>query len=189
MSEQATPTKTKPDSLAKTEMREFLRKHNACSDGYEWAMANCESMADVWETARPDWLIWVATREGVLSDCDLCLFACWSVRQVWDLLTDERSRNAVEVAERFAKGEATKEELFAAWSAARSAESAAWSAWSAARFAESAESAARSAWSARSAAWSAWSAWSAARSAARSAQTAYIRAAYKNPFAKQEVEK
>ena len=102
----------------KDKMHDFLRKHNACHEGFAWAMAECGSMSEVWDTAKSEWLIWVATREGVLSDCDLRLFACWSVRQVWHLLTDDRSRNAVEVAERFARGEATPEELAAAWAAA-----------------------------------------------------------------------
>ena len=42
------------------------------------------------------------------------LFACWCLRQVWHLLTDERSRTAIEVAERYAVGEATHDDLKAA---------------------------------------------------------------------------
>ena len=72
------------------------------------------------------------------NDKNLILFACWCVRQVWHLLTDERSRNAVVVAEKYANGDATQEELAAAgdaaWAAARvAAWAAAWDARDAAR--------------------------------------------------------
>ena len=86
--------------------------------------------------------------DGIVEECDdklvcrhrrilatvdmeahLRLFACHCVRKtpigdgrtVWDLLTDERSRKAVEVSERFARGEATREELRDARTAAQSA--------------------------------------------------------------------
>jgi hypothetical protein len=58
------------------------------------------------------------------NDKTLRLFACWCVRQVWHLLTDERNRTAVEVAERYANGEATPEELAAARDAAWAASAA-----------------------------------------------------------------
>ena len=99
----------------------------------------------------------------------LRLWACWCIkntklgdgRTVWDLLIDPRSRNAVKVAERFANGDATKEELA---SAARAA-SAAWGA--------RAARAASAAWDAR-AARAAWDAWAAsAASAARAASAAW----------------
>jgi hypothetical protein len=112
------------------------------------------------------------------------LFACWCLRntpladgrRVWALLTDI-TREAVEVSERYARGEANEKELEAARAAAGAAAwAAAWaaaetSAWAAAR--EAAWAAARaaaetSAWdavraAARDAAWT--SAWAAAREA------------------------
>ena len=100
-----------------TDIREFCDTHHACSEGRDWALANCTDMADAWGKLQPEWLIWVATRNGVLNDRTSRLFACWCVRQVWHLLSDERSKNAVEVSERFANGEATREELAAAWAA------------------------------------------------------------------------
>jgi len=79
-------------------------------------------MDDVWERAKPGWLIWIATQDGVLDDKTIRLFACWCVRQVWHLLDDERSRNAVVVSEKYANEEATKKELDIARDAAWAAE-------------------------------------------------------------------
>lgn len=76
--------------------------------------------------------IWAATRQGILDHKTLRLFACKCVRELWHLLADERSRRAVEVAERHAVGEATDEELAAAWKAARDAATVTAAAWAAA---------------------------------------------------------
>jgi hypothetical protein len=68
------------------------------------------------------------------------LFAVWCVRQQAHLLTDQRSKDALDVAERHALGKATDEELAAArgaawaagaaaWAAARAARAVAWAAW------------------------------------------------------------
>ena len=117
--------------------------------------------------------IWVASK--LLTDKQNRLFAVWCTREALKLVEnpDIRSIEACNVAERFANGNATKEELDFAYSAAYSTtRSAAYAAYSAAYAARSAESAAYAARSAYSAAYAARSAYSAARSAARSAYSA-----------------
>ena len=113
-------------------IEDFCDIHNACSKGRTWAIANCSTMQEAWDKAPdPSWVIWMATRQGVLTDRELRLFAVWCVRQAQHLLTDQRSITAIDVAERYANGEATDEELAAAgdeaWAAAWDA------AWAAAR--------------------------------------------------------
>ena len=102
-------------------IKEFCDKHAACYEGREWALTHCKDMNEVWQTARPEWLMWVATREGVLTDVELRRFAVWASRQVQHLMADERSINALDVAERYADGAATDEELASATAAATAA--------------------------------------------------------------------
>jgi len=115
------------------EVTEFCERHDACSEGREFA-ANFATMAEVWDACeRADWLVWIYHRAvEQMDERALRLFACWCVREtplkdgrkVWDLLTDERSRNAVVVAERFARGEATEGERAQARAAAAYADAA-----------------------------------------------------------------
>jgi hypothetical protein len=143
-------------------IEQFCNRHNACRDGREWALANCTDMLHAWQTARPEWRIWIATRPGVLTDRELRLFAVHCARSVQHLTTDPRSIAAIDVAERHASGQATDKELAAASDATRDAAGAA------------ASAAAMSA--AMSAAWAAArsSAWAAAGAAARDAQSAWL---------------
>lgn len=99
----------------------FFDRNEASDDYKQWALENCATMLDVWERAKPELLVWVATRPGVLDDKTLRLFICWFVRQVWHLLEDKRIRNAAFVAEKFANGDATEDELTAARNVAEAA--------------------------------------------------------------------
>ena len=165
--------------------KEFCNATNACSEGREFAL-KYQSMSEVWANCpKVDWLLWITERTGRPDDRTLRLFAVWCARntplpdgrKTGDLITDPRSLAALDVAERFANGQASRDELdaarIAAWDAARDA----------ARIA--ARDAARDAWAA---AWAA--AWDAARDAARiaawdaadKAQATQFRAMVKNPF-------
>ena len=172
----------------KMTITEFCRKHEACRDGAKWALENCQNMDDVWENAKPEWLVWVATCEGVLPDKELRLFTVWCARRVQHLMTDDRSIAAVDVAERYANGNATLQELNAAREAAREAKEADWaamSAWVATGLAWEA-----SWWAAVSVAEAAWAdsdeamdaAYEAALEGAWAAQAQYLRENYKPNF-------
>lgn len=111
-------------------LNEWLRKNEACTPGFEWAISTCKTLEDVWNTAKPEWLIWVATREGVLSDRELWLFACHCAEQSlpnWYKFApdDHRLKIAIETRRKWLDGAATDEELESARSAAESARSAA----------------------------------------------------------------
>jgi hypothetical protein len=109
---------------------DFCLLHRACSEGVQFA-TNYATMVEVWDNCpRADWLLWILKRtDKGPGQKALLLFACWCVRntpladgrKVWDLLTNERSRNAVVVTEKFAVGAATPQELRAARSDAATA--------------------------------------------------------------------
>ena len=148
-----------------------IRSHSPCANGWSKLL---NTLGKIKADDAPLSLITILDSNG-LTDALWCLravdghekemrlYAVWCARQVQHLMTDERSIAAIDVAERYANGEATKEEFAAAraaaWAAAGAAVgAAAWAAWVA--------------WdaNARDAAWDA--AWDAASDAARTAKDA-----------------
>jgi hypothetical protein len=109
---------------------EFCALTKACGEGRDWAITQ-PTMSDVWDHCpRSDWLLWILNRLGQRpDDRTLRLFAIWCARHTpigdgrvtGDLLTDPRSIAALEIAERYAAGGATAEELVAAHDAAHDA--------------------------------------------------------------------
>ena len=85
-----------------------------------------------------DDILWVVCRNDFMTDRELRLYAVWCARKVQHLMIDERSINALNVAEKFANGDASQEDLVAARGAAQeaswgAAQEAAWcAAWCAA---------------------------------------------------------
>ena len=146
-----------------------IRAHSPCEKGWKKLLAHLgKTQADdeplpysvIVESNGLEDALWCCRVEPQY-DREWRLFAVWCARQVQHLITDKRSLHALDVAERFANGQATIAELDAAWEAAREA---AWEASWAAPW-EAALEAAREA--AREAAWeAAWAApWEAARAA------------------------
>lgn len=96
-------------------------------DALQHATSPCLCRVSMWGAIQQEDNKLLATHRQVLASKDvsseLRLWGCWCVRQVWHLLTDERSRKAVETAEAYAVGKATSQELKAAgavaWDAAR----------------------------------------------------------------------
>ena len=144
-----------------------IRAHRPCHAGWEKLLKGLgKTAADdeplpfsrIVEINGTDDAIW-CMRVEPQHDQQWRLFVVFCCRQMKHLLSDQRSLTAIDVAERYAKGEATKEELEAAWGAAREAAwitkpTAAWvAAYSAAEAAE------------RSSAWE--SAWAVAEAASR----------------------
>ena len=150
-----------------------IRKHAPCQSGWKKLLAHLGktsaddepiSISFIAKSNGLDDAFWsLRAVEG--SDRELRLYAVWCALQVQHLITDSRSLAALDIAEKFANGRATSEELRKARHVALDA------AWYAAR-----HDAWHDAWdAARDAAWaSVWdaacdAAWGAARAAARAA--------------------
>ena len=110
----------------------LLRKHNACKDRYtvlREALTRGDdepiTLIEILDSNGLADALWalraVPDEQAAERDKLARLFACWCVRQIWHQLTDDRSRTAVEVAERYAVGDATRDALNAAAAAADAA--------------------------------------------------------------------
>lgn len=173
-----------------------LRDARACFNGYNKLVASIsgkplveDNKYAVFDSDEPISIIQILDSNGLDdaiwslrcikdADSEARLFAVWCVRQIQYLLTDARSLTALDVAERFAYGLATREELQAAANsavdaAANAANAAAANAANAAYAAADAAAAVAANAAAASAA-----AASAANAAAYAAYAAAINAAY-----------
>lgn len=159
-----------------------IREHSPCVEGWAKLLSSLNktkaddeplALSYILESNGLDDTLW-CFRAVAGFDKEKRLYAVWCARQVQHLLTDERSLKALDVAERFAKGEASKAELKAAsdaaWDVARDATGAALAAGDAVTAAWGAAEA-----TARDAAWVAWDVARAARDAADATAEATVR--------------
>jgi len=173
----------------------FTEKYNDSCSYIRFAHKEEINILDILESNGVDDCLWALCATTQKCDKVARLMAVKFVREVQYLITDPSSLNALDVAERFANGEATEEELAVAREAARdAARDAAWTeardvarnaAWTVARNAAWTvvrDAALDAAWTAaRDAAWTtAWTAareaaWTAAREAAKAKQAEIIK--------------
>ena len=184
-----------------------IRKHNPCANGWAKLLAYLSKtgpddeplpLVTILDSNGLNDAMW-ALRAVTGEDARIRRYGVWCARQVQHLMTDHRSVNALDVAERHADGLATDDELRVAWAAAGAAvRNAAWDAAGAAAW-DAAWAAARVAVrdAVRDAAWAAArvAAGSAAGAAARDAAGAAAgdamrerqAARFREVFGKQEV--
>ena len=108
----------------------IIRRFNPCYDPSELGSKESEYLPIVEAVEKyrskiknKEDVVWLLCRPEFMTDRDMRLFAVWCAREALKLSEnpDQRSLNACDVAERFANGEATSDELDAAWDAARAA--------------------------------------------------------------------
>jgi hypothetical protein len=100
---------------APSELLAYLIDQRACVAGARWAK-DIRTFERAYRLCPdPDWLVW-GIQHGGYDDIDrLRLWACWCVRQIWPLIADARSRQAVEIAEAHLRGQSSAEALEEAW--------------------------------------------------------------------------
>ena len=145
----------------------FVEKYHPCAEGAAFARKYA-TMHDVWNALAngkgdPSWLIWLASRDGIVDRKVLVRATCKAVRTtpvgdktLWKALTDERSRNAIVVAEQWVDGRATLDDVrkaaYTAYTAANAAAATAYAADAADAAADAADAAAYAAANAANAA-------------------------------------
>jgi len=105
--------------------RDFLRKQEACEDGYKWWCKNCEGLSNIEQIKklaqhRFDWANWLIVR--ILNHKQRLQYAVFAAEQVIDIYekkypNDNRPRKAIEAAKKCIKRN-SKYNIDAAYNAA-----------------------------------------------------------------------
>lgn len=102
--------------------KEFLRKHEACSEGYEWYCEHgCDTVEEtidkLIEHGKYHWANWLITRCLEKKDC--VRYAIYAAKKVLYIFeenypSDKRPREAIEAAKKYLAGKITKYNLYVA---------------------------------------------------------------------------
>ena len=115
-------------------IEEFITRYKPCEEAVDYLRTQPD-LETAWQNCqRADWMLWALCRVG--QKYNGLLAACAVVRNtllrdgrtVWDLLTDERSRTAIETVEAHVRGEVNRKELESVRDAAYAAVAAAYAA-------------------------------------------------------------
>ena len=111
------------------DLAETLKKYGACSEAINWATGQPDA-ATAWRRCpRGDWMLWIAERVGVPRKL-LVLAACRCARLVLTHVPPGESRplKAIEIAEAWARGEASDKDVADAVAAVRAVSADIWAA-------------------------------------------------------------
>jgi len=92
-------------------IEQFCAKHDACSEGQDWALEHCETMQDVWRLAKPEWLLWVAFCDGVLPLSKLVEAAVFFTRKIIHRIDDPDILELWAAIEKFMAGALAVDQL------------------------------------------------------------------------------
>ena len=102
----------------------ILRRLDACAAARTWAETQPDLQTAWTNCQRSDWMMWLLERTTIDQN-DPCyrLMACDFAESVLHLVPadEDRPRRAIETARAFVRGEATRDEMIAAWDAASAA--------------------------------------------------------------------
>ena len=110
-----------------TPFNTFLKSIRACEEAQEWAQG--KTFKEVHETChRGDWLLWLFRRTNPDDLISITRAKAYCAKTVEHLMTDQRSKDAIQAAIKFSNGEITRDELNTASAAAAAADASAYDA-------------------------------------------------------------
>ena len=95
-------------------LKELLKKHDACSEAREWA-EQYETLAEAWSVCeRGDWMLWLAAKANLCTRKELVFSACQCARLALPYAKSDTVLHCIEVTEAWTRDEAPIDEVIKA---------------------------------------------------------------------------